>query len=315
MRYSFRMIVAISCLLSLVACGEDTKPEIKELNRDRLPATQQDRNASRQTSADQLTGSVKLRILPDNPKSVDCLRVVVEGQPGRSGVRWQVNGKLLTEQASDQLCGDFFKRDDMVTAEIGTIDAGASMTVTISNTPPRVTDITASPDQVISGQPLTVVPVAEDADGDTVDFSYQWLVNGIAYPLLTEATLPGSSFTKGDTVQVLIVPNDFYDDGPAYESYAMLIPNAAPQITSHPPQGITSLDYRYQVEVNDPDDSTFTYHLAEAPQGMSIDEVGGLIQWSLVDVAPGDYTIAIIVADPEGAEAAQEYKLTLGAPQ
>ena len=48
---------------------------------------------------------------------------------------------------------------------------------------------------------------------------------------------------------------------------------------------------------------------------MSIDENSGLIEWSLADVAPGDYTIAIIAADSEGIETAQEYTLSLGAPQ
>lgn len=315
MLYSFRMIVAVSCLLSLTACGDDSKSELKMPDVDRVPIAMQDSAESRQASMDQMTGRVKLQILPDNPKAADCLRVVVVGQPNRPGIRWQVNEELLAEQTGDQLCGDFFKRGDLVTAEIGTDDAEASMTVIISNTPPKVTDISATPDQVVSGQPLTVVPVAEDVDGDTVDFSYQWLVNGSADPLLTEATLPGSRFTKGDTVQVLIVPNDFYDDGPTYESYTMLIPNAAPQITSLPPHGITSLDYRYQVEVSDPDDSTFNFRLIEAPKGMSINEASGQILWSLVDVKPGDYTITIIVSDPEGAEAAQEYKLTLGDPR
>jgi hypothetical protein len=32
-------------------------------------------------------------------------------------------------------------------------------------------------------------------------------------------------------------------------------------------------------------------------------------------VNPGEYTIAIVVTDPDGAEGAQEYKLTLGEPQ
>ena len=82
-----------------------------------------------------------------------------------------------------------------------------------------------------------------------------------------------------------------------------------------PPQGIASLDYRYQIEVSDPDDSTFTYRLDHAPEGMTIDESSGLIEWSLAEVAPGDYTIAIIAADSDGAETAQEYTLTLGAPQ
>ncbi len=315
MRYSFMMITAIFCLLLLVACGEDTKPETKKTNVDRSSATKQDSSESNQASSKQIPGNVKLRILPENPNTLDCLSMMIEGQPGSSSVRWRVNGELLENQTNNQLCGDFFKRDDLVTAEVGTNDIGASASVTIGNALPRVSDISATPEQVLAGMSLTVIPIAEDADGDDVDFTYQWLVNGVDDPLWTEATLPGNSFTKGDTIQVLIVPNDFFDDGPTYESYAMQIPNAAPQVTSQPPQGIASLDYRYQVEVIDPDDNQFTYRLDEAPDGMSIDATSGLIQWSLVDVTPGEYTVVIIVTDPDGAEGAQGYTLALGAPQ
>ena len=167
---------------------------------------------------------------------------------------------------------------------------------------------------IFAGTDIFVSPVAEDVDGDQVDFSYQWLINGEADPLLTEATLPGNKYTRGDTVQVLIVPNDFFNDGATYESYVQPIPNATPQITSQPPQEIDSLAYRYQVVVNDTDDSTFNYRLEEAPEGMLIDASTGLIEWDLSEVQPGDYTIAIIVTDSVGAETAQEYKLVLGAP-
>jgi hypothetical protein len=44
---------------------------------------------------------------------------------------------------------------------------------------------------------------------------------------------------------------------------------------------------------------------------MTIDENTGLVEWSLVEAAPGEHTIAIIVADPDGAEDAQEYILML----
>lgn len=315
MRYSFLTITAIFCLLLLVACGEDTKSETKKTNMGQSSVTRQDTTESSQASTRQSSGTVKLRILPENPNTMDCLSMVVEGQPGSPGVRWRVNGELLEKQTGNQLCGDFFKRDDLVTAEVGTNDIGASASVTIGNALPRVTDISATPEQFFAGTSLTITPTAEDADGDDVDFTYQWLINGADDPLLTEATLPGNSFTKGDTIQVLIVPNDFFDDGPTYESYAMQIPNAAPQVTSQPPQGITSLDYRYQVEASDPDDNQFTYRLDEAPDGMSIDATRGLIKWSLVDVTPGEYTVVIIVTDPDGAEGVQGYTLALGAPQ
>lgn len=309
------LIAAGCCLFSLTACGEESLPESKPGHKAQAPVVVQDSDKARPASVNQASGSIKLRVLPDNPKATDCLSVVVVGQPGRPGIRWRVNGQLLEGQSDSRLCGDFFKRGDLVTAEAGTNDVGGSVTVTIGNTPPMVTDISATPEQVATGQPITVVPVAADADGDLVDFSYQWLVNGEADPLLTEATLPGDTFSKGDSVQVLIVPNDFYEDGPTYESYAMVVPNAAPQIISQPPQEISSLNYIYQVAANDPDDSQFTYRLSEAPDQMTINETSGLVQWSLIDVPPGDYTIVIIVADPDGAEAAQGYTLTLAAPQ
>lgn len=309
------LLAAGCCLLWLTACGEEPLPESKQVNKPPSPVVAQDSAKVGAVPVQQASGSIKLRILPENPTAADCLSVVVVGQPGRPGIRWRVNGQLLQGQSDSRVCGDFFKRGDLVTAETGTKELGGSVTVTIGNAPPMVTDISATPEQVAAGQPLTVVPVATDADGDDVTFSYQWLVNGEADPLLTDATLPGNKFTKGDSVQVLIVPNDFYEDGPAYESYAMVVPNAAPQIISQPPQGISSLNYIYQVEANDPDDSQFTYRLSEAPDRMTIDETSGRIQWSLTDVPPGEYTIVIIVTDPDGAEAAQGYTLTLGAPQ
>jgi hypothetical protein len=260
-------------------------------------------------------GGVTVKILPEDPISTGCIQAVIQGTPGRSAVIWKVNDVIVSTGTDTQLCSDNYKRDDTVTVIVGTNEQGDQSSVSIGNSLPRVVDISSTPVEIFAGVDITVVPVAEDADGDSVDFTYQWLINGDADTVLTQATIPGNKFSKGDTIQVLIVPNDFYEDGPTYESYAQSVPNASPRIVSSPPQGIASLDYSYQVEVSDPDDSKFTFRLDEAPEGMSIDENIGLIQWALADVAPGDYTVAIIVSDSEGGEAAQEYTLSLGAPQ
>lgn len=310
-----RLSLILFCAFLLNACGDEPKeqPTPKQVQK----AT--DRSDAVQTPASNVssksTGNVSVKILPENPTSTGCLQAVIQGAPGRSSVIWMVNGELVSSGTDTQLCSDNYKRDDTVSVEVGTNDQGAQASVSIGNSPPRVVDISSTPSEIFAGTDISVSPVAEDADDDTVDFTYQWLINGDEDPVLTEATLPGDKFTKGDTIQVLIVPNDFFEDGPTYESYAQQIPNASPRITSEPPQGIASLDYRYQVEVTDPDDSTFTYRLDESPEGMTIDENSGLIQWSLANVGPGDYTIAIIAADSEGVETAQEYTLSLGAPQ
>ena len=313
--YLIRLALLAFCSVAISACGEDVADQPVSAPAVQSPTTSQTEKTPPVKAVSQSAGGVKVKILPENPISTGCLRAVIQGIPGRNAVIWKVNGEVVSTGTDTQLCSDSYKRDDTVTVEVGTVDKGAQASVSIGNSLPKVVDISSTPEEIFAGSDISVSPVAEDADGDDVSFTYQWLVNGEADPILTEATLPGSSFSKGDTVQVLIVPNDFYEDGPTYESYAQSVPNAAPQITSQPPAGISSLDYRYQVEVSDPDDNKFTYRLDEAPEGMTIDENSGLIKWSLLDVTPGDYTIAIIVTDPEGAEVAQEYSLTLGAPQ
>lgn len=307
-------LLLLSCFL-LNGCGEEAPERPAPVPASQQSSAKGASPAALSTQTSTSAGGVTVQILPENPTSTGCLRAFTQGSPGRSGYRWSVNGERVAGQTGGKLCNDHYKRYDLVEVEVGTSDIGARASVSIGNSPPRVVDISSTPQEIFTGADISVTPVAEDIDDDMVDFTYQWLINGIDNPLLIDATLPGDKFTKGDTVQVLIVPNDFFVDGPTYESYAQTVPNAAPQITSEPPQGITSLDYRYQVEVLDPDDTQFAYRLDEAPEGMTIDEASGLIKWPLAGVAPGVYTIAIIAADPDGAETAQEYSLTLGAPE
>lgn len=308
-------VIGAFCLFC-VACSEDASEQPASQGVKPVQETaSQEAPVEQGVSSAKSAGGVTVTLLPENPTSSDCLRVVVQGTPGRSAIIWKVNGEVVASGTGTKLCGDKFKRDDLVTVDVGTSDQGAQASVSIGNSPPKVVDISSTPEQIFAGVDISVVPVAEDADGDDVEFYYQWLINGEPDSTLNEATLPGTKFKKGDTVQVQITPNDFLSDGPVYVSYAQPIPNSPPVITSQPPQGITSLDYRYKVEVSDPDDSEFVFRLDEAPEGMTINENSGVIEWPLEGVSPGEYTIAIIVADPEGAEGAQEYKLTLGAPQ
>jgi hypothetical protein len=312
---NFRLWVVVIACLALVACGDEPQQKVAESTAQAKPVAAPGPKPvaaeAGQPAQGFSAGGVSVRILPEDPTSTGCLTAEIQGRPGRSAVIWSVNGTQITAGTNSNLCSDSYKRGDTVTVAVGTNDAGAATSVEIGNSPPRVVDISSTPEQIYSGADVTVTPVAEDVDGDLVDFSYQWLVNGNAIPQLTEATLPGAAFTKGDTIQVLITPNDFFADGPVYESFAMPVPDAPPTIVSQPPQAITSLDYRYQVEVSDSDDTRFTFRLDEAPAGMTIDAATGLISWSLENVEPGSYTIAIIAADSDGAETAQEYTLTL----
>ena len=315
MRPLVRIILVCLLAFSLAGCGEDPKPKVTEPDWDRLTAAKGDGatqppQAVESTTSTKSTGGVSVKIMPQEPSSRDCLSLMVTGQPGSSAVRWKVNGQIVSGQTGRKFCGDFFKRDDQVTVEVGTVDVGASMTVVIGNAPPSVVDISATPDEVFAGSPVTVSPVGEDVDGDDVDFNYQWLVNGNADDFLNEATLPGNVFSQGDTIQELMTPTDGTDEGEVYQSFPMTITNAPPVFTSVPPQSFEAYEYTYQVEVSDPDDTAFTFTLNDPPAGMTISE-SGFLRWALTEAEPGDHTISITVTDADGDSATQEYAITL----
>lgn len=303
MRMSFRTVCWMAGILCLTACGERS-PSAS------TPVPMQ--SAVAVTSS--LKANVIVQLLPEKPTSSDCIQVIIKSQPETSQINWFVNGQPVGSSNQGKLCPDVFHRGDQVVAKVGG-ETGGSSTVTIGNSPPKITGISATPEQVFSASDLQVTPVAEDKDGDPVEFRYQWLINGDANPFLTENTLKGDHFNKGDVIQVRITPYDGIDEGPIYESYKMTIPNAPPRIESTPPQKFEALEYSYQVKANDPDGDSLTWRLDKAPQGMTINPASGLVSWPLTGVKPGAYPMKIVVGDPEGAEAFQEFTLTLGAPK
>lgn len=292
--------------LSLAACGEGPAAPPSATPAAPAPPVQEPPATSR----------CVIKIVPGEPRSSDCVTALIERQPPNSRVIWSVNGRPTDKLESNKLFPDSFQRGDKVDIRIeGEQGVLASASATIGNGPPAITGITSTPEQVFAGSDLQVVPKGEDRDGDSVEFRYQWLINGAADPFLTTNVLPGSRFKKGDTIQVRITPFDGIDEGPVYESYRMTIPNAPPRIESTPPAQFEALAYSYQAKAVDPDGDSLAWRLDSAPQGMTIDPGSGLITWPLAGVQPGSYPLKIVVRDPDGAEAFQEFSLTLGTPK
>ena len=294
----WRIILAVA-VLGLIACGEPTSAPVEPPTSDTVVGS----------SAPESKPVVK--IIPDNPSVSDCLYVKVKGQSSTGRIIWSVNGQLVESSETGRLCSNTLRRGDVVSVMVDG-DAGASASVIIGGSPPQVTGISATPEQVFAGIDIQVFPVAEDLDGDPVEFRYQWVINGQEDPFLTEDLLPGDRFSKGDVIKVRIVPFDGIAEGSAYESYAMTVPNAPPLLLSQPPAQFEAREYRYQVEARDPDGDPLVYRLEQAPAGMTINPATGMVTWPLTGVRPGDYSLKIVVADPEGAEAYQEFKFALG---
>jgi hypothetical protein len=108
-----------------------------------------------------------------------------------------------------------------------------------------------------------------------------------------------------------VTPGDGYGTGPTYVSRNLEMLSAAPVITSQSPKYFEALEYTYQVEADDVDSDELTFSLEDAPDGMFIDAVAGMIVWPLTEISAGEYQIKIVVTDPSGSTGTQEFTLNL----
>jgi len=92
--------------------------------------------------------------------------------------------------------------------------------------------------------------------------------------------------------------------------------NHIPEIVSVPLiKSDATTAYHYQVAAIDPDvNDVITYSLHQAPTGMAIDGVTGLLTWDLPEVSAAPYTITIRAEDSFGDFGAQTYYLSVNAP-
>ncbi len=144
---------------------------------------------------------------------------------------WYVNGALVGTAST--LGAAYFDRDDtvyvVVTPWDGT-DAGAPVTsdvATVRNLAPVVASVVITPTSAKTNDVLTASATTSDRDGDTVDVTYRWYVDGVS--TATGATLDGAaSFSKGQVVYVVATPDDGTDTGAALTSASITVANTAP---------------------------------------------------------------------------------------
>ncbi len=196
---------------------------------------------------------------------------------------WYVNGSLVAE-TSDSLDGSswFERGDDVyveVTADDGETasDALASSSVTVSNTPPSSPELewdTSEP--APSGDLQCVIATGStDADGDAVDYTFSWDIDGVAYTDATTTdhdgdTLPAGAWEQGDEVWCSVVADDGFDDADVAEWRVV-----APPCDSADASVEVDADGRWYVFC---DDEVYWDEALEACQSM-----GG--SWDLVSIS------------------------------
>lgn len=228
--------------------------------------------------------------------------------------RWLVNRKEVGDQAVLTLAG--FRQGDLVSAEITPSDektAGVlfqTPVVKIGNNPPVITAIELSPKKLRAGQPVQVEVKGLDQDGDSIRYHYEWRVNGQPAGNDTES-LDGSFVHSADQIAVIVIPSDFFSEGPATISPLVTAMNQAPKITSLPPGKIQNDKYTYQIIAQDPDGDPLHYLLLSGPSGMALDGSSGFLDWKAEALHEDKSQVTIEVNDAKGGKSIQQFTLQM----
>jgi hypothetical protein len=202
--------------------------------------------------------------------------------------QWLQNGNVISGQTDQTLtlsavasikAGDTFSVE--VTPSDGVIlgNTFTSNTVTVATAKPITfgpvtTSVLINTDSTTNTKTLTVTPTSTDPNGETVNYTYQWLQNGTAISGATGQSLDLTKLTvkQGDVFTVKVTPADATATGVVFTSAAATVNSAGasgitiqlPAITSltvNPDNATSATTLTAQLTTTDPYGRTvnFTY--------------------------------------------------------
>jgi len=262
-----------------------------------------------------------VNILPEKPYIQAELSAVVQCQdpdndPITNQYQWVKNGEEIVGENSYTLKNGKLKKGDLIQVRVTPSDGKVNGTpflsapVKVLNSPPLIQEVRIEPKVAYANDNLKVFVRSSDADGDTVDYTYQWEKNGVILSEDKKGILERGQFKKGDLIIVTVTPDDSESIGKTIK-LEPIIANSPPIITSSPPNKTDGNIYTYQVTANDPDNDLIIFALKTAPKGMEIDKGTGLIRWEIRKGDQGTPLIEIEVSDSEGAKSFQKYTLSI----
>jgi len=263
-----------------------------------------------------------VRLEPESPAPGGSVQAQVrandaDGDDLELGYAWRINGRPVRNSGDTLQLANVMKGDLIsvtVTVSDGW-DEGGSVTANavIGNTPPLLQSVAIDPlGQITRGQPVTARPIAQDLDGDLLEFEFKWWVNGRELSS-TSDLLDTSRLKRGDQVEIQVVASDGFSHSKAVKSAPIVVANSPPKIVSTPANAGDASVYLYQVRAEDPDgDRRLRYRLEQGPAGMTIDPVSGALSWTPPPTATGTQNVEVVVDDLQGGEASQRFTVVIG---
>ena len=173
--------------------------------------------------------------------------------------------------------------------------------VAVSNDPPLPDSSPTGP--AVAGRLYTYDMDATDPNGDVLTYSLETAPAGMTMDSTTGLlTWSPADADLGDHDVVIVVRDG--RGGRLTQSFTLPVvadaTNALPEITSTPPSpAVADYPYQYPVVASDADGDPLTFHLDSGPQGMTIDDQTGLIEWTptFEDADAGKVSFAVSVTD------------------
>ena len=259
-------------------------------------------------------------ILPEKPNRESELNSILrsqdpEGDPVIYHYQWVKNDEEISGENKEALKSGSFRKGDLIRVKVTPSDAKIdgkpflSDPVKILNSPPLIQEVRIEPKMASARDHLRIYVRSLDADGDFVYYGYQWEKNGAPLDEEKAETLERARFKKGDSIAVMVTPDDREAQGSPKKSEPLIISNSPPVIISSPPTSTEGGAYVYSVKASDPDNDPILFSLKSGPKGMEVDKKLGLIRWQIGPEERGPHLIEIEASDNSGAKSVQRYTL------
>jgi hypothetical protein len=301
---------------TLVACGGDDEPKATGQPMQNAQAEQQQAGAgpNRPPAIERIT------LRPERPRPGETIRSTIrasdpDGDPVRFSYHWQVGGERAGEGSDLRVKN--LPRGTLIQLRVVPNDGqveGPAKTVSVNtgNQPPVLLGVVLEPlGMVTVNHDVVAAPRARDPEDDDLRYRYTWTVNGNPVGG-DDAVLPKSEFKRGDEITLRVVAFDGTDESEPLQSDPFVVANASPVITSAP-GGFGGDDaFRYQVAAEDPDgDRRLRYRLLEAPPGMAMDLLYGMLTWTPAESQAGSHPVVVEVDDMAGGKATQRFEVSV----
>lgn len=247
-------------------------------------------------------------------------RVEVDGAWTSLRYDWRRNGETFGRNASEVVLPALSNGDEIVlrvTPYRGSRSGEAfEVRQRVSDQKPRIQHLSLerveADDLDHAGtEQWRAIAAVDDAIEDDVRIEYRWRVNGLESEI-EDAVFPAGQLKRGDRLAVTARAFNGHIWSAPSDSGEIEIGNMPPSIESTPPRPDASGYFRYAVRAKDPDgDKTLRFALSEAPSGMEIDEVEGILTWRPTSDQAGRHAVQVVVKDGQGGEASQSFSLAL----